>query len=173
MPGRPTPGMITVVSDTHGRDGHRLTGRTLRAVREAEAVVHAGDFTTAAVLDAFEAEAATLYGVAGNNATPAVRERVPDRRTVRLDGLRVAVVHGHEHTDTGLAMFGRQENADLVVVGHSHRPEFRRVGDVPVLNPGSHADPRRFEPAHAELERDPLRGRLVAPDGTEHSTFEV
>jgi hypothetical protein len=165
--------MIAVVSDTHGREGHRLTGRTLDAVREADHVVHAGDFTTVAALDAVEREASTLHAVVGNNDTPAVRERLPARRTVRLDGLRIAVVHGHEHTDTSLAMYGRQENADLVVVGHSHRPEFRRVGDVPVLNPGSHAEPRRYRPAHAELERDPLRGRLVDPDGTELSRFEI
>jgi hypothetical protein len=165
--------MIAVLADTHGRDGHRLAGRALEAVREADGVVHAGDFTTAAVLDAFEREAAALHGVTGNNDTPAVRERLPARRTVRLDGLRIAVAHGHEHTDTALAMYGRQENADLVVVGHSHRPSFRRIGDVPVLNPGSHAEPRRYQPAHAELERDPLRGRLVGPDGTERSRFSV
>ncbi|MFD1513844.1 metallophosphoesterase [Halomarina rubra] len=165
--------MITVVSDTHGRDGHRLTGRTLEAVREADHVLHAGDFNTVTVLDAFEREAETFHGVTGNNDTHEVRERLPARRTVDFGGVRIAIVHGHEHTDTALAMYGKQENADLVVVGHSHRPEFRTVGDVPVLNPGSHAEPRRYRPAHAELERDPLRGRLVQPDGTELSRFEV
>lgn len=165
--------MITVVSDTHGRDGHRLEGRTLTAVREADHVLHAGDFNTETVLDAFERVATTFHGVTGNNDTPGVHERLPRRRTLDLGDLRIAMVHGHEHTDTSLAMYGRQENADLVVVGHSHRPGFRSVGDVPVLNPGSHAEPRRYEVAHAELERDPLRGRLVRPDGTELSRFEV
>lgn len=165
--------MITVVSDTHGRDGHRLAGRTLDAVRSAALVCHAGDFLTAAVLDAFEAEATRFAGVTGNNDAPDVRERLPSRRTVEFEGVRIAMAHGHEHTDTGLAMYGRQENADLVVVGHSHRPSFRYVGDVPVLNPGSHASPRRYEAAHAELDADPLRGRLVSPDGRELSTFAV
>ncbi|MWG34343.1 metallophosphoesterase [Halomarina oriensis] len=165
--------MITVVSDTHGRDGHRLTGRTLDAVREADHVLHAGDFNTEAVLDAFREEAASFHGVHGNNDTPGVRERLPRRRTVDFGDLRIAMVHGHEHTDTSLALYGRQENADLVVVGHSHRPDFRSVADVPVLNPGSHAEPRRYHRAHAELEHDPLRGRLVQPDGTELSRFEV
>mgnify|MGYP005830161767 CR=1 FL=1 len=165
--------MIAVVSDTHGRDGHRLTGRTLEAVRDAALVLHAGDFLTEAVLDAFEAETDRLVGVTGNNDTPSVQRRLPARRTVEYEGVRIAMAHGHEHTETSLAMYGRQENADLVVVGHSHRPEFRHVGDVPVLNPGSHADPRWYEAAHAELDTDPLRGRLLTPDGTELERFTV
>ncbi|WP_254536130.1 metallophosphoesterase [Halomarina litorea] len=165
--------MITVVSDTHGRDGHRLTGRTLEAVREADLVCHAGDFLTAAVLDAFEAESARFAGVTGNNDTVRVRDRLPARRTVEFEGVRIAMAHGHKHSDTALAMYGRQENADLVVVGHSHRPEFRSVADVPVLNPGSHADPRRYEAAHAELALDPFRGRLVTTEGEELERFSV
>lgn len=181
--------MITVVADTHGREDHRLEGRTLEAVREADLVIHAGDFRTEAVLDAFEEEAGELAAVSGNNDPPAVRERLPDERVVERAGVRVAVAHGHEHTETALSLFGRQSMADLVVVGHSHRPGFRRAGTVPVLNPGSHADPRQFRPAHAELEVVPdgddppsgegrssgreLAGRLVDPDGTVFETFTV
>lgn len=165
--------MIAVISDTHGREDHRLTGRTLEAVREADLVCHAGDFLTEAVLDAFEAEASGFAGVTGNNDRRGVRDRLPARRTVEFEGVRIAMAHGHEHTDTALAMYGRQEAADLVVVGHSHRPEFRHVADVPVVNPGSHADPRQYRAAHAELDLDPIRGRLVSPEGDELSTFTV
>jgi len=171
--------MITVVSDTHGTDGHRLEGRTLEAVREAELVIHAGDFTTAAVLDAFETEAGAECGefvaVSGNNDGPAVRERLPARRTVEHDGVRFVVVHGHEHDDTSLSLLGRQERADVVVVGHSHEPGRRRVGAVTVLNPGSHADPRWHRPGHAELEPtgEGLTGQLVAPDGAVFDEFDL
>lgn len=167
--------MLAVLSDTHGRDDARLSGRTEDAVDEAEATVHAGDFMTTDVLDAFEARGRVL-GVSGNNDTPGVRERVPADRILEWRDLRIAVVHGHEHTDTALSMFGRQSNADLVVVGHSHAPEFRD-GVVPVLNPGSHADPRWNRPAHAELEWDSdagvARGRLVEPSGTTFERFVV
>jgi len=36
--------MLVVVSDTHSREESKLQGRTAEAVREAELVVHAGDF---------------------------------------------------------------------------------------------------------------------------------
>ena len=167
--------MLTVVSDTHGTDDHRLSGRTLEAVREASFVVHAGDFFTEAVLDAFLAENGSFAGVTGNNDHSGVRERLPSQRVVEAAGIRLVVVHGHEHTATALDLLGRQEAADVVVVGHSHRPEFRDEGTVPVLNPGSHAQPRRYRPAHAELERgaDAITGRLVEPDGTVFEEFRI
>jgi putative phosphoesterase len=166
--------VITVVSDTHGTDGHRLEGRTLTAVREASLVVHAGDFTTGAVLDAFESEARAnapdnrFVAVWGNNDGTDVRRRLGARAVVNHADVRLVVVHGHEHDGTSLSLLGRQEEADLVVVGHSHDPEVDRTGPVTVLNPGSHADPRWYRPAHAELEPDgsDLEGRLVQPDGT-------
>ena len=167
--------MLAVLSDTHGRDDARLTGRTAEAVEAAEATVHAGDFMTASVLEDFESYG-PVYGVSGNNDTPEVCERVPTDLVFRWQGLRIAVVHGHDHTETALLMFGRQSNADLVVVGHSHEPSFRE-GAVPVLNPGSHADPRWNRPGHAELEWDGdaavANGRLCEPSGTVFERFTV
>ncbi|MFC6731289.1 MULTISPECIES: metallophosphoesterase [unclassified Haladaptatus] len=167
--------MITVVSDTHGDAGHCLSGRTLDAVAEADLVLHAGDFYTAAALDAFEEEATRLEGVYGNSDVSAVRERLPAERVVEFDGLRIALTHGHRHTDTSLTMFGRQSNADLVVFGHSHQPGYEVRGDIGFLNPGSHADPRWYRPAHAELEvfDDHVEGRLIEPTGAAFDTFSI
>lgn len=159
--------MLTIVSDTHGSTGHRLEGRTLAAVREAELVVHAGDFTTESVYDAFDAEATELVAVAGNNEDPALVERLPTMATVEWEGTRFLVVHGHEQTETGLSMLARQEDADVVVVGHSHRPELSATGEFVLVNPGSHADPRRFRPGHVEVEATAsgLVIRLCEPTG--------
>ncbi|MFC6940031.1 metallophosphoesterase [Salinirubellus sp. GCM10025818] len=177
--------MLVVVSDTHGRSDHRLEGRTLEAVREADLVLHAGDFLTRSVLEAFESEARELRAVYGNNDPTELRERLPADRVVEWGGLRIVVVHGHEHSDTALAMLGRQAMADLVVVGHSHRPGFDGERDPPVLNPGSHADPRWHRPAHAELrgtgeegradgaDGASVSGRIVEPDGTLLASFEL
>lgn len=167
--------MLVVVSDTHGREGHRLEGRTLEAVREADLVCHCGDLLSAAALDAFEREATEFVAVAGNNDEPAVRDRLPDSIVVEHRGFRIALAHGHDHPETHLSLFGRQSNADLVCVGHSHDPEFHLAGEMPVLNPGSHAEPRFNRPAHAELHPGAklLAGSLVRPDGTVVERFEV
>lgn len=160
--------MLTVVSDTHGTDDHRLSGRTLAAVREAETVIHAGDFTTERVYEAIAAEADELVAVRGNNEEPTLRERLPAVATHEWHDHRFVVVHGHEHDETSLSLLARQEEADVVVVGHSHRPELSVSFGCLVVNPGSYADPRRFRPAHAEVvdTEGGVRVRLCAPDGT-------
>lgn len=167
--------MLVVLADTHGTDDLRLEGCAREALREADLVVHAGDFTTAAVLDGFEQEADGLRAVYGNNDQPAVRRRLPATRVLRWRGFRIAVAHGHEHTDTTLPLFGKQSMADCVVVGHSHQPGFERIADVPILNPGSHAQPRRYRAAYAELsvEEGRVVGQLVTPDGDVFDRFEI
>lgn len=167
--------MIVVLSDTHGRESHRLEGRARKAVGAADAVCHCGDFCTERVLNAFEEECAEFTAVYGNNDPPAVRERTRETRVVEQNGVRLALTHGHDHTATALELFGRQSNADLVCVGHSHDPGFERLGSVPVCNPGSHADPRWYRPAHAELsvDGDRLAGELVGRDGEVFETFTV
>ena len=167
--------MIVIVSDTHGTEGHRLEGRTLEAVREADLVVHAGDFTTAAVLDAFEAESEDFLGVHGNNDDSVVCDRLPTERVFERGGVTFALTHRRDGGETGLALFGRERDADVVVFGHSHRPEFSAAESIGLLNPGSHADPRWNRPGHAELVAvdDGFDGRLLEPDGTVIARFRV
>lgn len=167
--------MLTVVSDTHSTEGHRLTGRTLDAVRDADVVVHVGDFMTEAVLDAFVDEADTLRAVYGNNDDAGIRSRLPESRTVEYGGIRFAVTHTRRGGSTALTLFGRERDADAVIFGHSHRPTFDATGQLTLLNPGSHAQPRGNRMAHAELEEieGGLRGRLCTPDGEVFETFTI
>lgn len=167
--------MLTIVSDTHSTDGHRLRGRTLEAVRAAELVVHAGDFMIEGVLDAFEDESATFRGVYGNNDDEEIRSRLPKARTVEYEGIRFAVTHTVRGGNTALTLFGKEREADAVIFGHSHRPTAELTGELPLINPGSHAQPRGNRPAHAELEpvAGGLQGRLVTPDGEVFEQFEI
>jgi hypothetical protein len=168
--------MLTVVSDTHSTDTHRLAGRTLEAVREADLVVHAGDFMRESVLDAFVDESERFLGVYGNNDDPGIRSRLPDARTFTYGGLTFAATHTRRGGPTSLSFFGRERDADVVVFGHSHRPTYEGSGDVALLNPGSHAQPRGHRAAHAELEALPdggVRGRLVTVDGETFERFTI
>ncbi|QSX00928.1 metallophosphoesterase [Haloterrigena alkaliphila] len=171
--------MIAIFSDTHSSDGHELEGEALTAAREADVVIHAGDFTSEAALEAFQAECGPLYAVHGNADSAAVRERLPTARVVEAGGLRFAVTHRRDGGETGLAMFGRSRDADVVVFGHSHRPTAVETEDVLLLNPGSHADPRGNRPGFAVLEARAddagggLEGEIRDPDGTLLETFEL
>jgi putative phosphoesterase len=159
--------VLAVIGDTHGTDDHRLSGAVLSAVRRADLVVHTGDFTTLAVLEAIEGEAARLAAVTGNNDAAAIRERLPATRVVEALDRRLLVVHGHDHGETALSLLARQEDADAVVVGHSHDPTLADVGGLTLVNPGSYADPRWHRPAYATVEHvdGGVRVTLRSPDG--------
>lgn len=140
------PTTVTVVSDTHVPQRARaLPDEVWRAVEAADVVIHAGDWTGLALLDEFEARAARLVAVRGNNDGPEFEARLPLVAEETIDAVRIAVVH-----ETG-AKQGREIRADhehpaadLIVFGHSHipwdtvTPEGRRM-----LNPGSPTDRRR------------------------------
>jgi putative phosphoesterase len=167
--------VIAVLSDTHREDGHGLTGRTREAVREASVLVHAGDFTTPSTFASLREAAGRIEAVHGNRDVPVLRDRLPAQRTVEREGVRMALVHGHEHDETALSLLGRSQEADVVVFGHSHRPLIVETGDVVLLNPGSHADPRGNPAAHAELTstEEGVVVRLLTSDGAEIDAARV
>ncbi|WP_436936282.1 metallophosphoesterase [Halovenus marina] len=150
--------MLVVLSDTHAETDPSLNRHLERVVGEADALLHAGDFTTPAVLDAFRARADTLVAVAGNRDGRAVTEQLPETTCFEWEGFRIALAHGHRHDRTSLSLFGRENAADAVVVGHTHRPGVDSLDDIPVVNPGSHADPRGARAGYAVFQRS--GGRL-------------
>ncbi|USZ73398.1 metallophosphoesterase [Natronosalvus halobius] len=168
--------MLAIFSDTHSTGGHHLEGAALEAAREADAVVHAGDFTTVETLEAFRSLCPVFYPVHGNADNVTVTEQLPPVRIVDCEGIRIAVTHRRDGGDVGLAMFGRSREADVVVSGHTHRPSVVDAEGVLLLNPGSHAQPRGNRPGFATLERGKdgtVRGELREPDGTLLESFAL
>jgi len=144
---------VLVVSDTHvPRRARDLPRQVWDEVDRADVVVHAGDWTEPPLLDALEARAARLVGVAGNNDGAELHARLPEVARVELGGLRLAVVH-----ETGPAT-GRERRCaaaypgtDVLVFGHSHIPwDTTAPGGLRLLNPGSPTD-RRRHPYHTYL----------------------
>lgn len=167
--------MLVVLSDTHASDGTALVDAAADAVAAADFVLHAGDFTTEAVLEAFYETTDEFRAVHGNADNAAVTERLPEATTLEYGGVRIAVTHRRRGGATGLAMFGRERGADLVVSGHTHRPTVDDAGAVTLLNPGSHADPRGARQSFAVLEpkNGGLAGRLKTVDGETFGRFDV
>ena len=167
--------MLVVLSDSHETEGTGLVGAAADAVDDAERVLHAGDFTTEAVLEAFHERVADFRAVHGNADSPTVTDRLPTAVTLEYGGVRIAATHRQRGGATGLAMFGRERDADLVVSGHTHRPVIDQEGTVTLLNPGSHADPRGAKQSFAILEPTDagLSGRLVTVDGETFDRFTV
>jgi putative phosphoesterase len=148
---------VLVLSDTHlGPDSvERLPAEVWALAADADVVLHAGDVTDAALLEALS-ERAPVHAVLGNNDR-GLDGQLPEVLELDLGGVAVAMLH-----DSGPRvgrpgrMARRFPGAQVVVFGHSHDPHLEQVDGGPLLvNPGS-ATQRRRQPVHtvAWLELD-------------------
>lgn len=153
--------MVAVIADTHMPRGEReLPARCIELIAAAELLVHAGDVTTAAVLDRIETIGPPVVAVHGNVDEPALRERLPERRTFEYEGHRVGLVHDSGPRQGRMGRLRRLfPDCDTVIFGHSHLPLHERDADgFQIFNPGSPTE-RRRAPTHT-------MGLLRAGDGT-------
>lgn len=142
--------LLGVLSDTHlDRLDGRLEALLHGPLGEAEAIVHAGDYVSADVVDYLDhVEPRPFYGVAGNMDPAPVAARLPAVRTFEIAGLRVGLTHG-SGAPAGVVnrIVARFDPLpDLLIFGHSHQPLVERMGSCLLLNPGSAFD-RRHSPA--------------------------
>lgn len=127
---------VGVISDTHGL----LRPGVFEAFRGVSHILHAGDVGDSTIL-ADLAAIAPVTAVWGNMDGHEVRSDMPEEALVELQGVRIAVIHGHQLGDYG-RLPARFPEARVIVHGHTHLPANRLVGGTLVLNPGS-AGPRR------------------------------
>jgi uncharacterized protein len=112
----------------------------------ADLILHAGDFTTPALLVDLEALGPPVAAVHGNVDAAELRERLPGARMVEAAGARIAMVHDAGPARGRLArMRLRFPDADAVVFGHSHIPLHESADGFQIFNPGSPTDRRREE----------------------------
>lgn len=137
---------LLLIADTHvPARAKRLPEAVLRAVDDADIVVHAGDWIDLATLDLIESRSRLLVGVHGNNDGPALRERLPEIARLTVEDVEVAVVHETGPKQRrGERMDAAFPGVDLLVFGHSHIPwDTVAPSGMRLLNPGSPTDRRR------------------------------
>lgn len=153
---------VVVLSDTHApRRWKSCPPVVAEHLRDADAILHAGDVCVPSVLDELAAYA-PVHVVAGNNDGPDVAAwGAPETLELELAGLRIAMIHDSGHKVGRTARMRRMfPNADLVVFGHSHIPLDQTGDGVRVFNPGSPTD-RRSQPHGTIGLLDIADGRLV------------
>jgi putative phosphoesterase len=142
---------LAIVSDTHlPRGGRALPAACVQRLAAADAILHAGDFITVAVLRELEAIGPPVHAVHGNVDEPGLRMLLPRVRTVDAAGTRIAMIHDAGPAQGRLARLRRTfPDAAAVVFGHSHLPlhEVSADGAFQIFNPGSPTE-RRRAPRH-------------------------
>ena len=139
---------VGLISDTHGL----LRPPVLEFLRGSGHIIHAGDICSPEIV-AVLSVLAPVTAVRGNNDIGAWATELCEAAFVELEGVRIHVIHDVSDLGMGSVAAGVQ----VVVSGHSHRPQVRERDGVLYVNPGS-AGPRRF--------RLPISaGELLIEDG--------
>ena len=161
--------LIAIVSDTHlPRGQRRLPEECVARMRDADQILHAGDFVAVEVLDELRSLGPPVCAVHGNVDSAELVRLLPTRTEIQLAGVRVGIVH-----DAGPAG-GRLErmrasfsDTQAVIFGHSHIPLLERTTGFQIFNPGSPTD-RRAQPRHtmgiAHVDGSSIRFEHIALD---------
>jgi putative phosphoesterase len=135
--------IIGLISDTH--DNIHAIDRAVKRFNEEGVglVLHGGDYISPFTAEHFKPLEAKLIGVFGNNCAErdtlkkVYRDIGAEIRgffaDVEVDGLRVALIHGHRKTDVDKAYRG---GYSVIVRGHTHRASITEEGGTLVVNPG-------------------------------------
>ncbi|UCD50745.1 MAG: metallophosphoesterase [Phycisphaerales bacterium] len=136
--------LIGIVSDTH--DDQRSVRQAIEIFKAQglECILHAGDVTRPSTIPLFaELSGCRVIAVYGNcdserlslrAAVEAMGGEIHDRVYAgRIDGRAIYMTH----IPHGIEQVVRSEAYDLVVYGHTHQQDIRRIGKTLIVNPGA------------------------------------
>jgi putative phosphoesterase len=126
---------IGIISDTHGL----LRPEAIKYLAGTDHIIHAGDIGAPEVIDGLRGIAPTT-AIRGNIDAGEWAKDYPDTELIALGGRVFYVLHNLKGIELDPAAAG----IEIVVSGHSHRPNIVTKNGVLYVNPGS-AGPRRFK----------------------------
>jgi hypothetical protein len=125
---------IGILSDTHGL----LRPEVVSTVSDCDIIIHAGDVGDLSILEELR-RIAPVHAVQGNTDKGKWTEALPLTTGIEIHGHFIYILHDIEHLDLDPAA----AKVEMIIFGHSHKPEFKEKDSVFYLNPGS-AGPRRY-----------------------------
>jgi putative phosphoesterase len=158
--------IVAVIADTHMPRGARRL--PVERLRNADAILHAGDFMELSVLHELQALGPPVHAVRGNVDSHELIVRLPLQRVVEFGAVRIGMVHDAGPSRGRLERMRRRfPAADAVVFGHSHIPLHEERDGFQIFNPGSPTE-RRRQPRHtmglAHIDGTTLTFELIALD---------
>ncbi len=134
---------IVVWGDSHiPYRAHRLPPLFLKYVDRLKPskLICTGDLVTIGVLKIFRDMSYEVVAVRGN-MDEGEAEKLPLKVSLEINDLDIVVFHGHGIYPRGdskkLYAIAKDNNADMILTGHTHSPLARKYKDVLIVNPGS------------------------------------
>ncbi len=169
---------IIAIADTHIKFGsirEHLPPALLNLLEGADMIIHAGDFITRKAYDELSSKA-SFHAVYGNMDEPALKQLLPEKKIIEVEGIRIGIVHEASlsiQDFTGAGYLAREMGVNILVFGHIHKPVIER-SEVLLVCPGSPTSPRLSEPSAVELviENGNISGKILTFRGTVCSSIE-
>ncbi|MCS7113053.1 MAG: metallophosphoesterase [Nitrososphaerota archaeon] len=134
---------IGVISDTHDNLEAVRRAASIFAERKVSSILHAGDWCAPFTMRTLVVDGCKVVGVYGNvdgerlmlrKTAEDMNYTIEDFQTLELKGVRIALLHGTvEAIVEGLA---KSNLYDLIVRGHTHKFEVKKIGNTVLVNPG-------------------------------------
>lgn len=160
--------LIGILSDTH--DDMEAIERAVGVFNEmgVSFVIHAGDIISPFTFEALSGLRAEFRGIFGNNDGDKVllRQKSKDRVLnqplfIELGGKRLAVVH---EPDMAVSL-AKSGDFDVVIYGHTHEPDIRKIKGTLVINPGKAAKLHKGAQSMAVLNTESMKAEIIGLKG--------
>ncbi|MBO5488650.1 MAG: metallophosphoesterase [Eubacterium sp.] len=164
---------LLVFSDSHGSIQGLLD--VVNRHKEVDAIFHAGDI----VGDDDRLRNATAKQVCIVRGNCDWGSSLPSQMVVTLGGKRIAICHGDRYVNYGgtdsLRYWGMENNADMIIFGHTHVPYLEQNSQMTILNPGSISRPRQegHQETYAYVEIDGEEIRVEIRRGKDDKKIDI
>jgi hypothetical protein len=133
---------IAVLADTHVNRLEHLPKKIIDALSTVDLIIHAGDFTDLQLLKELK-QLREVKAVHGNMDSKELKTVLPVKEIVEIENKRIGITHGSGGPwgiEERVRKMFESDRIDIIVYGHSHRPQNKVIKDILFFNPGKATD---------------------------------
>ncbi len=156
--------LVGIISDTH--DAMLETRSAIRFFKNKKvgAIMHAGDFTSQALVKEFLDSGIPFFGVMGNNDPRKMGPMDISRGTIKdppyyliLGSRSVLLIHDEKTID----LEKESGIVDLIVCGNTHKSRIEKKNRALIVNPGEGCGLLNGRPTVALLDLDTMKAEII------------
>lgn len=156
--------LIGIIADTHDDMFSIKTAVEIFNTEKVSRVIHAGDFTSPFTFEIFRSLNCTFTGIFGNNdGDRLLLKQKSEGNTytqphiMTHQGKRIVVVHEPDLVNA----LSDSGHYDLIIYGHTHKPDIRKVKNTLIINPGKVARLHKGESTLAILNTVNMEAEII------------
>lgn len=159
--------IIGVIADTHiPTRAKELPKKLIVQLKKVDLIIHAGDFVEIEVLKALE-KINKVEAVFGNMDEEAIKLKLPGRKIIEVEDVRIAIVHGYDipwDLNKKVPCNFCKGEINCIIFGHTHLARYKEIGRRVYFNPGSPTD-QIFATANTfgilEISGKKIKGKII------------